>query len=44
MYDNGVWCLVGNAFIVTYVTGFAKRALIHTSDFATLMWYNFVCG
>ena len=26
-----------------YVTGFAKRGLIHTSNFATLMCHNFVC-
>ena len=28
---------------VKYVTGFAKRGLIHASDFATLMSHNFVC-
>ena len=28
---------------ITYVTGFAKRGLIHASDFATLMSHNFVC-
>ena len=27
-----------------YVTGFAKRGLIHASDFATLMRHNFTCG
>ena len=27
-----------------YVTGFAKRGLIHASDFATLMRHNFICG
>ena len=27
----------------TYVTGFAKKGLIHTSGFATLMSHNFVC-
>ena len=27
-----------------YVTGFAKRGLIHASDFATLMMHNFICG
>ena len=25
-----------------YVTGFAKRGLIHASDFATLMRHNFI--
>ena len=30
-------------FIPIYVTGFAKRGLILTSDFATLMSHNFVC-
>ena len=27
-----------------YVTGFAKRGLIHASNFATLMRHNFICG
>ena len=27
-----------------YVTGFAKRGLIHASDFANLMRHNFVCS
>ena len=27
-----------------YVTGFAKRGLIHASDFATLMRNNFICS
>ena len=27
-----------------FVTGFAKRGLIHASDFATLMRHNFICG
>ena len=27
----------------TYVTRFVKRGLIHASDFATSMSYNFVC-
>ena len=27
----------------TNVTGFAKRGLIHASDFATLMSHNFIC-
>ena len=27
-----------------YVTRFAKRGLIHASDFATLMRHNFICG
>ena len=27
-----------------YVTGFAKRGLIHASDFPTLMRHNFICG
>ena len=27
-----------------YVTGFAKRGLIHASDFATLMRHNFICS
>ena len=31
------------SYIATYVTGFAKRSLIHTSDFANLMSHNFVC-
>ena len=26
------------------VTRFAKRGLIHASDFATLMRHNFTCG
>ena len=30
--------------IAIYVTRFAKRGLIHTSDFATLMRHNFICG
>ena len=28
---------------LVYVTGFAKRSLIHVSDLATLMSHNFVC-
>ena len=28
----------------TNVTGFAKRGLIHASDFVTLMRHNFICG
>ena len=31
-------------FLYTYVTGFAKRGLIHASNFATLMRHNFICG
>ena len=27
-----------------YVTGFAKRGLIHASDFATLMRHTFICS
>ena len=27
---------------IVYVTGFAKRGLIHASNFATLMSHNFV--
>ena len=30
--------------ITVYVTRFAKRGLIHASDFATLMRHNFICG
>ena len=30
-------------WLATYVTGFAKRDLIHTSNFVTLMSHNFVC-
>ena len=26
-----------------YVIGFAKRGLIHASDFTTLMKHNFIC-
>ena len=28
---------------ITYVTEFAKRGLIHASDFLTLMSHNFIC-
>ena len=34
----------GTSRLAVYVTGFAKRGLIHASDFATLMWHNFICG
>ena len=35
-----VWCMSGAPRV--FVTGFAKRGLIHTSDFATLMSHKFV--
>jgi len=28
----------------TAATGFANRGFIHASDFATLKWYNSMCG
>ena len=31
------------AFTLTYVTKFAKRGLIHASDFPNLMRHNFIC-
>ena len=34
----------GSYYLDKYVTGFAKRGLIHTSDFATLMRHNFICS
>ena len=36
-------CTYAQSIIEAYVTGFAKRGLIHASDFATLMSHNFVC-
>ena len=36
--------LVAQSLLSVNVTGFAKRGLIHASDFATLMRHNFICG
>ena len=30
-------------FLIKYVTEFAKKGLIHASDFSTLTRHNFIC-
>ena len=35
---------IKHAISISIVTGFAKRGLIHASNFATLMRHNFICG
>ena len=46
MFDNR--CLIYDKIYVCtnklYVNGFAKRGLIHASDFAILMRHNFICS
>ena len=43
LHDNEGLTAVSTSTLTTYVTGFVKRGLIHTSDLATLMSHNFVC-
>ena len=42
IYVAGMYMYI--LIICTYVIGFAKRGLIHASDFAILMGHNFICG
>ena len=43
LYSNNLLLLISLVTVIgIFVTGFAKKDLIHVSDFATLMSHNFV--